>query len=259
MVSVTRPGQRHINIPGIGVTASRRAVGGGNGLLNNLIAYWALDEAAGANNALDKHTNGLTLERSASPGSAAGLVYSGARTFNGTSQSFTRTSQTLLQTGGQDYTFAAWAYFATLPLSAHAFLLSKDDTDTRREVMIVVLTTGYASMTNSGGGYTNATTTDTVTQNAWNFVVGWRDDAAGKFYIQLNGGTIAEGTKASYASTTAQFQLARYGDSTFGLVPRLGPVAMWKSAAGGGGVLTATQRSQLYNAGAGLAYAAFTT
>lgn len=24
----------------------------GNGLLNNLIAYWALDEAAGANNAL---------------------------------------------------------------------------------------------------------------------------------------------------------------------------------------------------------------
>jgi hypothetical protein len=33
----------------------------------------------------------------------------------------------------------------------------------------------------------------------------------------------------------------------------------WKSAAGGGAVLTALQRSQLYNAGAGLTYAAFTT
>ena len=30
---------------------------------------------------------------------------------------------------------------------------------------------------------------------------------------------------------------------------------MWKSAAGAGGVLTATQRGQLYNSGNGLAYA----
>jgi hypothetical protein len=39
---------------------------------------------------------------------------------------------------------------------------------------------------------------------------------------------------------------------------RIGPVAMWKSAPGGGGVLTAAQRTALWNGGAGLAYADFT-
>ncbi len=40
---------------------------------------------------------------------------------------------------------------------------------------------------------------------------------------------------------------------------RIGPVAMWKSAAGGGGVLSSSQRTALFNAGNGLAYTAFTT
>ena len=36
------------------------------------------------------------------------------------------------------------------------------------------------------------------------------------------------------------------------------PTMFWKSAAGAGGVLTAAQRTALYNGGAGLTYAAFT-
>ncbi len=35
---------------------------------------------------------------------------------------------------------------------------------------------------------------------------------------------------------------------------RIGPTMFWKSAAGGGGVLTAAQRTALYNGGAGLRY-----
>lgn len=42
-------------------------------------------------------------------------------------------------------------------------------------------------------------------------------------------------------------------------IGRVGPTMFWKSAAGGGGVLTAAQRTALYNGGAGLAYANFTT
>jgi len=40
---------------------------------------------------------------------------------------------------------------------------------------------------------------------------------------------------------------------------RIGPIVFWKSAAGDGGVLTADQRTALYNGGAGLPYTSFTT
>jgi len=48
----------------------------------------------------------------------------------------------------------------------------------------------------------------------------------------------------------------RTGEYTFD--GRLGPIAFWKSSAGNGGVLTAAQRTALYNGGDGLAYASFT-
>ncbi len=65
-----------------------------------------LNEAAGANNALDLHTNGLTLTQTSSPGSDTGKVYSTARTFDGAFDYFTRNSETLLQTGDVDFTIA---------------------------------------------------------------------------------------------------------------------------------------------------------
>ena len=43
-----------------------------NGLLNNLVAYWALDEAAGANDALDKHSNALNVDADAFTGQRSG-------------------------------------------------------------------------------------------------------------------------------------------------------------------------------------------
>ncbi len=58
--------------------------------------------------------------------------------------------------------------------------------------------------------------------------------------------------------TAAAFSIGARPNGTNGVTARMGPVAMWRSAAGGGGVLTADQRAALYNAGAGLAYASFT-
>ena len=85
----------------------------GNGLLTNLAAYWGLDEAGGANNALDKHTNALTLTQVASPGSASGIVYARARAFDGINNYFYRASETLLQSGDIDFAIAAWVFLTS--------------------------------------------------------------------------------------------------------------------------------------------------
>jgi len=75
-IMVLRPGQRVVNVPGIGVSTSRRAVAsGGNGLLNALIAYWPGDEASG--NLLDAHSNALHLTDTNTVTNAAGKVYAG--------------------------------------------------------------------------------------------------------------------------------------------------------------------------------------
>ncbi|OQC57681.1 MAG: hypothetical protein BWX54_01134 [Verrucomicrobia bacterium ADurb.Bin018] len=54
-------GGRQIIIPSdfMRVTSPKTAAAAGNGLLNNLIAYWPGNEASG--DALDLHTNALTL------------------------------------------------------------------------------------------------------------------------------------------------------------------------------------------------------
>jgi hypothetical protein len=255
MVSVTRPGQRHINIPGIGVTASRRAVGGGNGLLNNLIAYWALDEAAGANNALDLHTNGLTLTQVSSPGSAAGIVYAGARTFDGANDYFTRASESLMQTGSNDFTVAVWAYRVAGGANT---TLCRDNSSAQREFNLVVRVGDAGLACYPAGVYTEVNVVASLANN-WHLVIGWRDHNAGKIYLSIDNGTPAELACAALSASTAATNIGRIDAVTTAFSGRIGPVAMWKSAAGGGGVLTAAQRTALWNSGAGLAYAAFTT
>lgn len=239
----------------LGVARARAAAG--NGLLNNLIAYWPLNEAAGANDALDLHSNGLTLTQNSSPGSAAGKVYAGARTFDGRADYFSRASEALLQTGDVDFTFAAWVYLT----GAGGLVFGKDNNSPDREYYLyadasvtqfVVFKTGPAEMPVAGAG---------VTANTWALVFAWHDAGNNLVGIQIDNGTPATAaTTAAAISTAAAFQVSArsYAASRAFWPGRVGPVAMWKSAAGGGGVLSEAQRLALWNGGAGLAYAGFT-
>ena len=230
---------------GLGVSAPRAAAG--NGLLNNLVAYWALDEAAGANNALDKHSNGLTLTQVSSPGSAAGLVYAGARTFDGSADYFTRDSEALLQTGDVDQTFAIWTYLTNK--DSDRTLLGKWNAPSYVDYAFryqassdrfrIVLGTGEAT----AAAYLNATTFGSPSLNTWYLVLVWYDAAAGNLSVSVNNGTADSVAKVATPGTSAApFSIGQYSISAY-FAGRIGPVAMWKSAARGGGVLTATQKT----------------
>ena len=233
-----------------------------NGLLNNLIGYWGLDEAAGANNATDKHSGGLTLTQYNSPASDTGKVYSTARTANGATNNrhFRRTSETATQTGDVDFTLGAWVYPAVTNVSQvvvcklgdlSEYIMYYDSAVSRWKFGVSVNGSDVYEVTASNFGAPSA--------NAWYSVVGWHDSVNNLLGVSINNGTAntTAHTTGVYVSTNPFVVASGWdGANTFWqLNGRIGPVAMWKSAGGGGGVLTSDQRTALYNAGNGLAYA----
>lgn len=81
----------------------------GNGLLNNLLAFWEFDEASG--NALDSSGNGHTLTATGTPGSGTGVV-AGSRTYDETNPDyFTEAFATAYGFVGGSFTIAGWGQF----------------------------------------------------------------------------------------------------------------------------------------------------
>jgi hypothetical protein len=233
-----------------------------NGLLNNLVGYWGLDEASGANDALDKHTGARTLTHAASPGSSTGKVYSGARTFNGSTQYFNRASETALQGGDNDITISAWVYLTAN--SSEQIIVTKAASTEEYYLYYASSSNRFAFSVNDGAGHYTAVTANTFgapSLNTWYFVTGVHDAVNNQIKISVNNGTFDTASHTyGIASTSDNFCVgAIYTGSTVisPLTGRIGPVAMWKSAPGSGGALTSTQVGQLYNSGNGLAYHAF--
>lgn len=243
----------------------------GNGLLNNLIGYWGLDEAGGANDALDKHNGARTLTQTGSPGSAAGKVYAGARTFDGASDYFSRAHETALQVGDNDVTWAAWVYLDTV--SANQSIIGRWYSGGSSREYLVFYNYNDSGPGNcftiavnpTGSGTTErafATNHGAASTGTWYLVIAWHDAINNQIAISVNDGTPNTQSYSSgvYAGTSDLGVGVRLTGSVVVLLAgRLGPIAMWKSTAGNGGVLTSDQRTALYNSGAGLPYASFTT
>lgn len=233
----------------------------GNGLLNGLVAYWGLDEAAGANDALDKHTGGLTLTQVSSPGSAAGKVYAGARTFDGAADYFTRPSEAALQTGDVDFAVAAWVYAGALTF--YRIIVSKfSAVGGQREWNIyydkdLTKFIFQASGDGTASSYVAATIPSPASLTTWYFVQAWHDAGANTISLQIDNGTVysAAHTTGIFASTSA-LMVGFYPGGNAGSYwnGRLGPVAFWKNR-----TLDAAARAALWANGNGLPYASFTT
>lgn len=249
---------------GIGpVALKRRRAAAGNGLLNNLVAYWPLSEAGGANNAIDLHTNALHLTQNSSPGSDTGKVYAGARTFNGSTRYFSRASEAALSLGNVDYTIAAWVF---LSVKISGFIACKgnalDGADWDYAISYLDSADRMRLSIGNGTGLSSvlAENYGAPDVNTWMLIIAQHDAASKAIYISVDNGTLNSASYMGIHDTTTKIfaigALSDYSDNRWN--GRIGPVAMWKSAPGGGGVLTAAQRAALWNGGAGLAYAEFT-
>ena len=233
-----------------------------NGLLNALVAYWPGNEASG--NLLDAHSNALHLTDTNTVTNNTGLVYATARQYTRSESEYhVRTSEASLQAGDVDFTLAAWIYLddATVSPSAYSWA-SKWAGGTDREYMTWFYQ-GKATFVvrkgdDSGGVLATATTFGNLSVSTWYLVVCHHDSVNNEIGVSVNDGTIdtAAITTGVRVGTSA-FEVGQWASSIW-FDGRIGPTMLWKSAAGGGGVLTAAQRTALFNAGAGLTYAAFT-
>lgn len=237
-----------------------------NGLLNSLIAYWKMDEASG--NALDVHTNGLDLTDINTVTNAAGKVYATARQFvAGNQEALQRAGDdALLSTGDVDFTLALWIKWPTLVGPANHLAGKDSEAAGGREYRLDWLASSNRVRMRVFDGSTQvgiatANTFGALSTGTWYLLVGYHDSVANQVGIQVNGGTVdTAATSGTPADTLERFSVGRCGSVVSSpSTAVIGPVAFWKSAAGGGGVLTAAQRTALYNGGAGLAYANFTT
>ena len=228
-------------------------------LTASLVSYWKLDEASGTRN--DSHgTNHLTDNASNISG-IAGKISNGAD-FSGsggqsTTQFLTRASNSTLQAGNIDYTFTSWFKFdANPPGGLHRAIFSKDDANTKRDYALL-----WEQSTNKlvfliGAGTSSveacyATTFGAPTTGVWYFCVCGYNAATHKAFIQVNNGAVDETTIIlTPGVTTNAFCIGAESFVNFripmdGLIDEVG---YWKR------LLTAGEKTTLYNSGAGLTY-----
>lgn len=211
-------------------------------LLTDLISYWKLDEASGTR--ADSHgTNHLADNNTVA--SAVGKVYGTAADFEDANSESLSCAVGGLQTGNADYTVGAWVKLESKPTEATVYtnqypgaILRYRSSSDRFEFFF------------GAGVQAQATSFGSPSLGVWYFVVGWYDAAADRIRIQVNDGTVNETTETTGAAGGATVQIGARNTANFfdGLI---GPVAVW------GRVLTSQERTDLYNAGAGLAYSAF--
>jgi hypothetical protein len=149
-----------------------------------------------------------------------------------------------LQTGDIDVTIAGWVYADTFG-------------DFR-----VNFGKGGEFYVNAGSGAGNnnlrfvinnfrvATSATELSTGTWYFVVGWRDSANLEIRISINDGAYDSGVDDPITTDGNPFVIGAYHDGTVPFNGRMAYVGYWKR------VLTADERTWLYNAGAGRTYAA---
>lgn len=220
-------------------------------LYTNLMDYWTLQEASG-NRAGSQGVLTLT-DNNTVPG-AAGKVGNGAQFTLANSESLSSASVVSLQMGsGQDFTLATWVKLAT-KATDQALIVKATDVSGAAGIEYVLqyklANDRFNALVSNGSATANqlADTLGAVSVDTWYFVVAWLD-AGTSLNIQVNNGTADTLGTAVYAQAAAGgFALGRNGGDV--TIPHylngmLDEAAIWKR------ILTAAERTFLYNAGAG--------
>jgi hypothetical protein len=171
----------------------------------------------------------------------------------------------LLNMGNVDMTLAVWCYLDSKP-AAQMYLAGKYFGAAGRHGYQIawdnVANRFYFNVRNTADTITTnlvATTFGAPALAAWCLVIACHDSVLDRTEISVNNGTVdTANTAGGILSNAEPFWLSRAAGGEPFWNGRIGPTVLWKSAAGGGGVLSAAQRGALWAGGVGLPYAEFT-
>ena len=231
-------------------------------LTDNLVSYWKLDESSG--NAADS-VGSNTLTNNGTIPYVAGKINNGADLELSSSQYFSKTDNVSLSLT-DTISFSIWIKLEQLPsaVGTNFTIISKSRESTNQRGYVLVITTGnkIQIFTTSTGTYSTGTTTETFTDSAvfvsgdvgnWVHLVATYVASTKTFTIYKNGSLVSNTKSLNNATSmfdnTAAFCLGADNEGTNrfldGVVDEGG---LWSR------VLSASEVTELYNAGAGLQY-----
>lgn len=217
-------------------------------LTDSIVAYWDLDEASGTR-VDDPGANDLTDNNTVT--SNTGIISNAGQFTAANSEYLSRSDNTDLSTGNIDFTFVAWAYLDSK--GANRSIVSKYSSSANREYNVYYGTTAdrfIFEVSNDGTAVTTVTANNLgiPATSTWYFVVAWHDATNDTLNIQVNNGTVdSVSYSAGVFDSTAPFMIGARNGAMF-WNGRIDEVGFWKRT------LTAGERTQLYNSGAGCTY-----
>jgi len=214
---------------------------------SNLISWWKLEEASGTRN--DSHGTNHLADNNTVLNDAAGKKSNAASFVTANSEWLSIASNASLQTGDIDFTVGLWV--KVTGASTVRFAGKADAAGSASEWYLEGLEfSGQYYPTFSIKNNSLALNNDIINANTWAFVVAWHDATANKIYIQVDNGSPASENLASGPTAAADgFSIGRAGERAANYMGGLiDEVFLYKK------VLTAAQRTWLYNAGAGRTY-----
>jgi hypothetical protein len=220
-------------------------------LLNSLNGYWKLEEASGTR--ADSSGLGNNLTAVNAPTNAAGKQGNALSCASASTQYLNVASNSTLQTGDIDFTVACWVNMATLT-TYRAFMSKSDGTVAGSEYLLYyeqpalrIQCTFYHSAGSSLSVVGNALGAPSA--STWYFLVAWHDSVANTVNLQINNGTVDSTAHSLGVNANASgFSIGAQGAGGLPMDGLIDEAGFWKR------VLTAAERTTLYNAGAGKTY-----
>jgi len=221
---------------------------GTNSLSNNLVAWWKMDEKSGTRRD-NWRTNHLTeISSSGLLSNSAGTLGNAAFFIAANSQGLTRASSSSLAMADSDFTISCWFYLTT---TGERTLIAKRQSASTYEYCLFVNTDNVVTwrVSSSGSaenGTVRATSIGAVSTATWYYVTAWHDtgDTLGvSINLSADTATYASGVIAG----TGNFFIGMFSGATADqrMNGRIDEVGFWNR------VLTAAERSALYNSGTG--------
>lgn len=210
-------------------------------LLDELVAYWNLDEESGTR--FDSvGANDLTDNNAVT--SASGILGNAAQFTAANGGHLSINDNPALSMGDIDFTITSWVNMDTVD-AVRVFLdKATSGSTTDAEYRLWQANAGDTFRFSMGDGASDNIVRDSgfiPIAGTWNFIAAWHDSAAGTANIQVNNGSVASGAYpfGSHDSAGA-LNLGRRTDGVQYWNGRVDEVGLWKR------VLTAGERTTLY-------------
>lgn len=225
------------------------AGGGSSTLDDGLTAYWKLDEASGTR--VDSGANGQDLTDNNSTGSATGKINLGGDFEFASLNYLSHADSATLSLGADtDFTFSCWVNLESKPAFSGGIICKNGDAGDAAEYLLrwdAGDSFIFAVGTGSANQLVAASTLGAPSLATWYFIVCWHDSTANTVNIQVNNGTA---DNAAWSGGTVdggnEYRIGAYSfNPGFAFDGIIDEVGFWKR------VLTADERTELYNAGAG--------